>query len=142
MVEIPATALSLELFMRKLDFLSIGTNDLIQYTLAIDRTDETVAHLFDPLHPAILHLLARIIQNAGKAGVPVSICGEMAGDSEYTRLLLGMGLRQFSMYPAQLLTVKREILGSHLPDITRLTQKILKADEPEKIHDLLKKLNS
>lgn len=142
MVEIPATALSLELFMRKLDFLSIGTNDLIQYTLAIDRTDETVAHLFDPLHPAIIRLLAQIIQNAGKAGIPVSICGEMAGDSEYTRLLLGMGLRQFSMYPAQLLTVKREILGSHLPEISRLMQKILKADEPEKISDLLQKLNS
>lgn len=142
MVEIPATALSLELFMRKLDFLSIGTNDLIQYTLAIDRTDETVAHLFDPLHPAIIRLLAQIIQNAGKAGIPVSICGEMAGDSEYTRLLLGMGLRQFSMYPAQLLTVKREILGSHLPEISRLMQKILKADEPEKISELLQKLNS
>ncbi|WP_350282274.1 phosphoenolpyruvate--protein phosphotransferase [Nitrosomonas sp.] len=142
MVEIPATALSLELFMRKLDFLSIGTNDLIQYTLAIDRTDETVAHLFDPLHPAIIRLLAQIIQNAGKAGIPVSICGEMAGDSEYTRLLLGMGLRQFSMYPAQLLTVKREILGSHLPEISRLIQKILKADEPEKISDLMQKLNS
>ncbi|MDF0679041.1 MAG: phosphoenolpyruvate--protein phosphotransferase, partial [Nitrosomonas sp.] len=132
----------LELFMRKLDFLSIGTNDLIQYTLAIDRTDETVAHLFDPLHPAIIRLLAQIIQNAGKAGIPVSICGEMAGDSEYTRLLLGMGLRQFSMYPAQLLTVKREILGSHLPEISRLMQKILKADEPEKISELLQKLNS
>lgn len=142
MVEIPATALSLELFMRKLDFLSIGTNDLIQYTLAIDRTDETVAHLFDPLHPAIIRLLVQIIQNAGKAGIPVSICGEMAGDSEYTRLLLGMGLRQFSMYPAQLLTVKREILGSHLPEISRLMQKILKADEPEKISELLQKLNS
>lgn len=142
MVEIPATALSLELFMRKLDFLSIGTNDLIQYTLAIDRTDETVAHLFDPLHPAILRLLARIIQSATKTGIPVSICGEMAGDAKYTRLLLGMGLRQFSMYPTQLLTVKREILDSYLPDISRLIQKILKADEPEKIHELLQKLNS
>lgn len=142
MVEIPATALSLELFMRKLDFLSIGTNDLIQYTLAIDRTDETVAHLFDPLHPAILRLLARIIQSAAKTGIPVSICGEMAGDAKYTRLLLGMGLRQFSMYPTQLLTVKREVLDSHLPDTARLTQKILKLDEPEKIHDLLQKLNS
>ncbi len=142
MVEIPATALSLELFMRKLDFLSIGTNDLIQYTLAIDRTDETVAHLFDPLHPAILRLLARIIQSADKTSIPVSICGEMAGDAKYTRLLLGMGLRQFSMYPTQLLTVKRAVLDSHLPDVSRLTQKILKQDEPEKIHELLQKLNS
>jgi phosphotransferase system enzyme I (PtsI) len=142
MVEIPATALSLELFMRKLSFLSIGTNDLIQYTLAIDRTDEAVAHLFDPLHPAILRLLSHITQSAIKANTPVSICGEMAGDPKYTRLLLGMGLRQLSMYPTQLLTVKREVLDIHLPDITRLTKKILKTDEPEKIHDLLKKLNS
>lgn len=141
MIEIPAAALSLELFMRKLDFLSIGTNDLIQYTLAIDRADETVAHLFDPLHPAVLRLLAHIIQLAGKAGVPVSICGEMAGDPRYTRLLLGMGLRLFSMYPTQLLMVKRAVLGTHLPDISRLTQRILKADEPEKIHSLLLKLN-
>lgn len=142
MIEIPAAALALDLFMKKLDFLSIGTNDLIQYTLAIDRVDETVAHLFDPLHPAVLWLLARIIQVAGKANVPVSICGEMAGDSKYTRLLLGMGLRQFSMYPAQLLTVKREILGSHIPSITRLTQKILRTHDSEKIHNLLLKLNS
>lgn len=142
MVEIPATALSLELFMRKLSFLSIGTNDLIQYTLAIDRADETVAHLFDPLHPAILRLLSRIIQSAKKANTPVSICGEMAGDPKYTRLLLGMGLQQLSMYPTQLLAVKREVLDCHLPDVTRLTQKILRADEPEKIHDLLQKLNN
>lgn len=142
MIEIPAAALCLKLFLKKLDFISIGTNDLIQYTLAIDRVDETVAHLFDPLHPAVLWLLVRIIQTARKANIPVSICGEMAGDSKYTRLLLGMGLRQFSMYPAQLLTVKREILGSHLPTIIRLTQKILKTDEPDKIHNLLLELNS
>ena len=142
MIEIPAAALCLEQFMQKLDFISIGTNDLIQYTLAIDRVDETVAHLFDPLHPAVLWLLARTIRVASKAGVPVSVCGEMAGDSRYTRLLLGMGLQQFSMYPAQLLTVKREILGSHLPSIMPLTQKILRAAESDKIHSLLQKLNS
>jgi len=142
MIEIPAAALCLEQFMRKLDFISIGTNDLIQYTLAIDRVDETVAHLFDPLHPAVLWLLARTIRLATKAGIPVSVCGEMAGDSRYTRLLLGMGLRQFSMYPAQLLTVKREILGSHLPNIVPLTQKILRTADSDKTHSLLQKLNS
>lgn len=142
MIEIPAAALCLEQFMRKLDFISIGTNDLIQYTLAIDRVDETVAHLFDPLHPAVLWLLARTIKLATKAGIPVSVCGEMAGDSRYTRLLLGMGLQQFSMYPTQLLTIKREILGSYLPKITPLTQKILRTAESDKIHNLLQKLNS
>jgi phosphotransferase system enzyme I (PtsI) len=141
MIEIPAAALSLELFMRKLDFLSIGTNDLIQYTLAVDRIDDTVAHLYDPLHPAILWLVSHIIQSANRAKVPVSICGEVAGDKQFTRLLLGFGLQQFSMYPAQLLTVKNQILKSHLPDIVPLTQKILKADHPEKIATLLAKLN-
>lgn len=142
MVEIPATALGLEFFIRKLDFLSIGTNDLIQYMLAIDRADETVAHLFDPLHPGVLRLLSHIIRLAGQASIPVSVCGEMAGDTKYTRLLLGMGLRQFSMYPTQLLTVKQEILNSFLPDITRLTQQILQTDEPEEIAELMQKLNS
>lgn len=141
MIEIPAAALCLDIFMRKLDFLSIGTNDLIQYTLAVDRIDDTVAHLYDPLHPAVLWLIAHIIQSANRAKVPVSICGEMAGDKQFTRLLLGFGLQQFSMYPAQLLNVKNQILKSHLPDIVPLTQKILKADHPEKMAALLAKLN-
>lgn len=141
MIEIPAAALCLDVFMRKLDFLSIGTNDLIQYTLAVDRIDDTVAHLYDPLHPAVLWLVSHIIQSAKRAEVPVSICGEMAGDKQFTRLLLGFGLQQFSMYPAQLLTVKNQILKSHLPDIVPLTQKILKADHPEKMANLLAKLN-
>ena len=142
MIEIPAAALSVEMFMRKLDFLSIGTNDLIQYTLAIDRADDAVAHLYDPLHPSILWLLAHVIHAANRAGMPVSVCGEIAGDIRYTRLLLGLGLRQFSMYPAQILTVKQEILKSHLPNILPITQKILKSEEAEKIHGLLAKLNS
>ncbi|MCO6429012.1 phosphoenolpyruvate--protein phosphotransferase, partial [Nitrosomonas communis] len=142
MIEIPAAALCLEMFMRKLDFLSIGTNDLIQYTLAIDRADDTVAHLYDPLHPSILWLLARVIYTASRANMPVSICGEIAGDIQYTRLLLGLGLQQFSMYPAQILTVKHEILKSHLPSIMPLIQKILRTDESEKIHALLAKLNN
>ncbi len=142
MIEIPAAALSLDSFMPKLDFLSIGTNDLIQYTLAVDRVDDTVAHLFDPFHPAILWLVTRIIQTANRAKMPVALCGEMAGDIQFTRLLLGLGLQQFSMYPAQLLTVKNQILKSHLPDIIPLVQKIIKADNPEKMHALLAKLNS
>lgn len=141
MIEIPAAALCLDIFMRKLDFLSIGTNDLIQYTLAVDRIDDTVAHLYDPLHPAVLWLVSHIIQSAKRAEVPVSICGEMAGDKQFTRLLLGFGLQQFSMYSAQLLTVKNQILKSHLPDIVPLVQKILKADHPEKMATLLARLN-
>jgi phosphotransferase system enzyme I (PtsI) len=141
MIEIPAAALCLDIFMRKLDFLSIGTNDLIQYTLAIDRTDDSVAHLYDPLHPAVLRLVAHIIRSANRARVPVAVCGEMAGDILFTRLLLGFGLRQFSMHPAQLLRVKQLILRSHLPEITPLTHKMLKTDDPEKIHSFLTKLN-
>jgi phosphotransferase system enzyme I (PtsI) len=142
MIEIPAAALSLDIFMRKLDFLSIGTNDLIQYTLAIDRADDSVAHLYDPLHPAVLRLVAHIIRSANRTGIPVSVCGEMAGDIAFTRLLLGFGLRLFSMHPAQLLTVKREVLRTNLPNIIPVTQKILKADDPGRIATLLTKLNS
>ncbi len=142
MIEIPAAALMVNVFAKKLDFLSIGTNDLIQYTLAIDRTDEEVAHLYDPLHPAVLHLLAHVIGGASKAGVPVSVCGEMAGDLAYTRLLLGLGLRQFSMNPAQLLGAKQRVLTTSLPEIAALTQKILRADDPMRVRELLDKLNA
>ena len=123
MIEIPAAALALNAFIKKLDFLSIGTNDLIQYTLAIDRTDDEVAHLYDPLHPAVLQLLAQVIGSANKAGVPISVCGEMAGELAYTRLLLGLGLRQFSMHPAQLLGTKQRVLTTSLPEIVPLVQK-------------------
>lgn len=142
MIEIPAAALCLDIFMRKLDFLSIGTNDLIQYTLAIDRADDSVAHLYDSLHPAVLRLVAHIIRSANRTGIPVSICGEIAGDILFTRLLLGFGLRLFSMHPAQLLAVKREVLRSNLPDIIPVAQKMLKADDPAKIQALLAKLNA
>ncbi len=142
MIEIPAAALSLNAFLNKLDFLSIGTNDLIQYTLAIDRTDDEVAHLYDPLHPAVLYLLSHVISSANKAGIPVSVCGEMAGELGYTRLLLGMGLRQFSMHPAQLLAIKQRVLTTSLPEIATLTQRILRASDPMKIQDLLHKLNA
>ena len=142
MIEIPAAALSLDAFIKKLDFLSIGTNDLIQYTLAIDRTDDEVAHLYDPLHPAVLHLLSHVISGANKAGIPVSVCGEMAGELSYTRLLLGLGLRQFSMHPAQLLAIKQRVLTTSLPEIATLTQRLLRASDPLKIQDLLNKLNA
>ncbi|MBA3022383.1 MAG: phosphoenolpyruvate--protein phosphotransferase [Gammaproteobacteria bacterium] len=142
MIEIPAAALALGAFIKKLDFLSIGTNDLIQYTLAIDRTDEEVAHLYDPLHPAILELLSHVITTANKAGIPVSVCGEMAGELSYTRLLLGIGLRQFSMHPAQLLGTKQRVLTTSLSEIAPLVQRILRADDPLKIRELLDKLNA
>jgi len=142
MIEIPAAALALGVFIKKLDFLSIGTNDLIQYTLAIDRTDEEVAHLYDPLHPAVLELLEHVISAANKANVPISVCGEMAGELTYTRLLLGFGLRQFSMNPTQLLATKQRVLTSNLAEVTPLAQKILRADDPFKIRELLDKLNA
>jgi phosphotransferase system enzyme I (PtsI) len=142
MIEIPAAALALNVFVKKLDFLSIGTNDLIQYTLAIDRTDEEVAHLYDPLHPAVLHLLAHVISTANKAAIPVSVCGEMAGELIYTRLLLGLGLRQFSMNSAQLLSTKQRVLTTSLPEIMPITLKILRSDDPLKIQELLNRLNA
>lgn len=142
MIEIPAAALALNVFARRLDFLSIGTNDLIQYMLAIDRTDDEVAHLYDPLHPAILHLLSHIISTSNKLGVPVSLCGEMAGELVYTRMLLGLGLRQFSMFSAQVPSIKQRVLTTSLPEIAALTQKILRADDPLKIRGLLERLNA
>lgn len=142
MIEVPAAALAVQAFAKNLDFLSIGTNDLIQYTLAIDRTDDTVAHLYDPLHPAVLQLIAMTIAAADKAGIAVSVCGEMAGDTSLTRLLLGFGLRQFSMHPAHLLAVKQQILKSDLPHIASVAQKMLKAQEPERLHQLLARLNA
>jgi len=142
MIEIPAAALSLSTFTSKLDFLSIGTNDLIQYTLAIDRADDTVAHLYDPLHPAVLNLVAHIIRGANRAGVPVAVCGEMAGDVRLTRILLGFGLRQFSMHPAYLLSVKQQVLKSDLQQVVVLTQKMLRSEDPDKLEQLLARMNS
>ena len=142
MIEVPAAALALGIFIRKLDFLSIGTNDLIQYTLAIDRTDDTVAHLYDPLHPAVLNLLAGIIRTADRAKVPVALCGEMAGDVALTRLLLAFGLRQYSMHIAHLLDVKQVILKSNFSQLKPLARKMLRASDPEKLRAMLEKLNS
>lgn len=141
MIEVPAAALNAEAFAKQLDFLSIGTNDLIQYTLAIDRTDETVAHLYSPLHPAVLQLVEMTIRACIKAGKPISVCGEMAGDARLTRLLLGFGLRQFSMHPAHVLAVKRQVLQSSLPKLTLDVRKILSSQDIDKIEPLLQKLN-
>jgi phosphotransferase system enzyme I (PtsI) len=130
MIEIPAAALSVQMFLRYFDFLSIGTNDLIQYTLAIDRADEQVAHLYDPLHPAVLRLVADTIAACVAHGKGVSVCGEMAGDPSLTRLLLGLGLRSFSMHPTQILAVKQEILRADAARLADWSQQVLRADDP------------
>lgn len=141
MIEIPAAAFAVDAFLADLDFISIGTNDLIQYMLAIDRTDDAVAYLYDPLHPAVLRLLHHVITTATNAKVHVSVCGEMAGDVNLSRVLLGLGLRSFSMHPAQLLTVKQHILKSNISKITEIIQKILKTHDHERIHYWLTRLN-
>jgi phosphotransferase system enzyme I (PtsI) len=130
MIEIPAAALSLRLFLKYFDFLSIGTNDLIQYTLAIDRADESVAHLYDPLHPAVLKLVADTIAECRVQGKGVSVCGEMAGDVSMTRLLLGLGLRSFSMHPSQILSVKHQVLRSDTTKLAIWAEQVLASDDP------------
>ena len=142
MIEVPAAALAINLFLRKLDFVSIGTNDLIQYTLAIDRSDEQVAHLYDPLHPAVLMLLQHVITSAEKAEKPVSMCGEVAGDPNLTRLLLGMGLRQFSMHPAQIPAVKQKVKQSDLSELTPLVKRLVRQDDTVRIQEQIEKLNN
>lgn len=141
MIEIPAAAINAEAFARELDFLSIGTNDLIQYALAIDRTDDSVSHLYQPTHPAVLKLIEMTIKAGNKLDKPVSVCGEMAGDIRFTRLLLSMGLRQFSMHPAQILTIKRQVLQTDLQGTLPLARKIMHAYDVDRIEPLLDKLN-
>jgi phosphoenolpyruvate-protein phosphotransferase (PTS system enzyme I) len=142
MIEIPAAALALPIFMRRLHFLSIGTNDLIQYTLAIDRTDDAVAHLYDPLHPAVLTLVANTIQTATRGGMPIAVCGEMAGDLQLTRLLLGLGLRNFSMHASQLLPIKERILRTNLSEVQAAAQRVLRNTDQAKTRELLAQLNN
>jgi phosphotransferase system enzyme I (PtsI) len=142
MIEIPAAALAVGLFLRRLDFLSIGTNDLIQYTLAIDRSDEQVSSLYDPLHPAVLMLIAHTLASAEKVGIPVSVCGEMAGDPKLTRLLLGMGLRNFSMHPSQILKVKSRVLKADVKELAPTVRRMLRLDEPSKLREALERLNA
>ncbi|MGB4468632.1 MAG: phosphoenolpyruvate--protein phosphotransferase [Azovibrio sp.] len=142
MIEIPGAALAVSMFLRRLNFLSVGTNDLIQYTLAIDRTDEQVASLYDPLHPAVLMLVAHTISSAEKAGVPISVCGEMAGAPKFTRLLLGMGLRTFSMHPSQILEVKNRVLQADVNELAPLVRRILRLEETGKIREAVERLNA
>ena len=124
MIEVPAAALTARAFARRLDFLSIGTNDLVQYTLAIDRVDDELNYLYDPLHPAVLRLIAEVIGACTETGVPLSMCGEMAGDTRFVPLLIGMGLRELSMQPAALLDVREQILAL---DTTRLAHIVRRA---------------
>ena len=128
MIEVPASAICADIFADKLDFLSIGTNDLIQYTMAIDRINDEVNYLYDPLHPAVLRLIQTTIVAGQKANIPISMCGEMAGEKEYTQLLLGLGLREFSMHPATLLEVKEIINKTNINELTELTKKALMTD--------------
>ena len=141
MIEIPSAALTVSSLLKCVDFISIGTNDLIQYTLSVDRNDDSVSYLYQPAHPAILKLLAHIIRTANRMGKRVSVCGEMAADIRFTRLLLGMGLRIFSMNTANLLDVKDVILHSHTEYLENEVAKILRNEDPERIDTLLKKLN-
>ncbi|NMG34423.1 phosphoenolpyruvate--protein phosphotransferase [Azoarcus sp. TTM-91] len=140
MIEVPAAALALGMFVRRLSFLSIGTNDLIQYTLAIDRSDEAVVHLYDPLHPAVLKLIGGTLSTGARFGLPVSVCGEMAGDPAYTLLLLGMGLRNFSMHPGHILEIKQQVLRADLGELAPRVQRILKMDEQARVREAVERL--
>jgi phosphotransferase system enzyme I (PtsI) len=142
MIEIPAAALNAEAFANELDFLSIGTNDLIQYTLAIDRTDDAVSHLYNPLHPSVLKLIAMTIKAGEKFGKSVSVCGEMAGEAKLTKLLIGMGLRQLSMHPSHILSVKQQILHSQLNKLKISVKKVLSLTDIEKIEPQVAKFYS
>ena len=141
MIEIPSAALTVSSLLKYLDFVSIGTNDLIQYTLSVDRGDDAVAYLYQPAHPAVLKLLAHIIRTANRMGKPVSVCGEMAGDPRYTRLLLGLGLRRFSMNSSNLLAVKDVVLHSRIADLEHDILRLTRNEDPDKTDALLKKLN-
>ena len=141
MIEVPAAAINAEAFAKELDFLSIGTNDLIQYTLAIDRTDDAVAHLYNPLHPSVLKLISITIKAGAKLGKSVAVCGEMAGDAKLTKLLIGMGLRQLSMHPSNVLSVKQQILRSQIDKLNNHARKVLSLTDLEKIEPLVAKFN-
>lgn len=141
MIEVPAAAIAADVFADRLDFLSIGTNDLIQYTLAIDRVDDDVSYLYDPLHPSVLRLIHNTIRAGDAAGIPVAMCGEMAGDPDYTRLLLGLGLRVFSMDPDAVPEVKKRVLDAVVGELKSAADKMLVTAEPDQLRDLLERLN-
>ena len=141
MIEVPAAALSAHTFAEKLDFLSIGTNDLIQYTLALDRIDDEDSYLYKPLHPSVLKLIDITLKAGDKAGIPVSLCGEMASDAQYTRLLLGMGLKYFSVQANSLLEIKDIIINSHSAELSSRVKDIISLPNAEQIEHQLIKLN-
>jgi len=141
MIEVPAAAVCADLFARRLDFLSIGTNDLIQYTIAIDRIDDEVSYLYDPLHPAVLRLIQMTIRAGNKARIPVAMCGEMAGDARYTRLLLGLGLKEFSVHPNALLEVKQAINDTHIAHTRRLARRVMRAVRSSTRQSLISEIN-
>jgi len=140
MIEVPAAAISADLFAPYLDFFSIGTNDLIQYTLAIDRVDDAVNYLYDPLHPSVLRLIEMTIKAGKQARIPVAMCGEMAGDPRYTGLLLGLGLTEFSMHPVTLLEVKKIVRDSNVGELTRFANRVLKLRDIREVHTLVEQL--
>ncbi|MYB34457.1 MAG: phosphoenolpyruvate--protein phosphotransferase, partial [Gammaproteobacteria bacterium] len=141
MIEVPAAAVTADIFAKRLDFLSIGTNDLIQYTLAIDRIDDEVNYLYDPLHPAVLRLVKSVIDAGQNAGIPVSMCGEMAGDIECTRILLALGLRELSMDSAVISEIKQRVRGTHIGEIEPMVQDLLAVNESNRYRDLVKLIN-
>ena len=142
MIEVPAAAIMADVFAQKLDFLSIGTNDLIQYTLAIDRVDDAVNYLYDPMHPAVLQLIKQVLRAGKNAKIPVSLCGEMAGNVRYTRLLLGLGLKNFSMDATYLLDVKEKVLAADSAKFRYFVSKIMNSDNANQARDFLTQLNS
>ena len=142
MIEVPAAAVCADIFARHLDFLSIGTNDLIQYTIAIDRVDDEVNYLYDPLHPAVLRLIQATIRAGQKTGIPVAMCGEMAGDSRYTRLLLGLGLKDFSVHPNALLEIKQVINESHVGEMRKQASRVMRVVKTSTRDRIIAEMNS
>ncbi len=142
MIEVPAAAVCADIFAAELDFLSIGTNDLIQYAVAIDRVNDEVSYLYDPLNPGVLRLIAMTLEAGRKAGITVAMCGEMAGDSRYTRLLLGLGLTEFSVQPAALLEIKHVINTTTKRHADAIARELLHTSDGAARRELLQRLEA
>ena len=142
MVEVPSCAVLANRFAQQVDFFSIGTNDLVQYTLAIDRVDDEVNYLYDPVNSAVLNLIKIVIEAGAKNKIPVSLCGEMAGDFNYTRVLLGLGLKSFSMHPSAIPEIKNIMINSDISKLKKLSKEIINCDCPIKKTKLLSKINN